>query len=420
MRLLHNLVSALLASRVLSQEVIYPQMITVESSPNVTDLTLQDSPPADPLKTNDAGVVLGVIGLVFAVVGLIQTNIINFGPRDQHKYTSVRYWTGMALNNTNRLGDFYSGQRPTFVVYGHDGREMGKAHGWKKKKSVKQGDFDDVNVKHSQDGQSAYLKATFAQDWNPICISAIAVKRPDENLFLLSGDIGAACGFGWYHSVTEIDTKKYRPKCTWLGTYEGVGNNAMSFEIGGFGGTKERAAFIEKHRDVLCHSPARFAMYTNGSPDLAVPYFYPEMSYNSTTLVDIRDGRPDPRKDWASQGDPGVINPKHFESGPRKRANEVPKMPEVFVGHLIRSNVPKEVQSAKELCDSPSSMGPDFVSLTEKVFCDMSTRITWPLCTDDQEMRCFDVNTQEVRLDKSKRWALDTPQKRYTRIEDWN
>jgi hypothetical protein len=38
--------------------------------------------------------------------------------------------------------------------------------------------------------------------------------------------------------------------------------------------------------------------------------------------------------------------------------------------------------SAREIFESHSSLGPDFVSLAQKVFCDMCEKVSWPLCED--------------------------------------
>ena len=47
--------------------------------------------------------------------------------------------------------------------------------------------------------------------------------------------------------------------------------------------------------------------------------------------------------------------------------------------HLIAST--HETHSARELCESGASHGPDFVSFSEGFFCDMDTKTHWPLCT---------------------------------------
>jgi hypothetical protein len=53
--------------------------------------------------------------------------------------------------------------------------------------------------------------------------------------------------------------------------------------------------------------------------------------------------------------------------------------------------------SARELCDHPNSLGPDFVSREEKLFCDMETGTLWPLCGETRRASCFDLHSRQMR-----------------------
>jgi hypothetical protein len=61
--------------------------------------------------------------------------------------------------------------------------------------------------------------------------------------------------------------------------------------------------------------------------------------------------------------------------------------------------VSKDVQhSAKELCESDTSHGPDFVSEPERLFCDMGTKTLWLLCESDEDQKpCFDPEAKQLR-----------------------
>ncbi|KAF2200758.1 hypothetical protein GQ43DRAFT_60948 [Delitschia confertaspora ATCC 74209] len=69
------------------------------------------------------------------------------------------------------------------------------------------------------------------------------------------------------------------------------------------------------------------------------------------------------------------------------------KNPEPFV--IIESHL--EGHSAKELCEHPMSLGPDFVSVTEKIMCDMETEKWWPLCDEGHTDLCFDLEKKVMR-----------------------
>ena len=49
-----------------------------------------------------------------------------------------------------------------------------------------------------------------------------------------------------------------------------------------------------------------------------------------------------------------------------------------LANRLITS--PRQQHSATKLCERESSHGPDFVSWDERVFCDMETKMSYPLC----------------------------------------
>jgi hypothetical protein len=55
-----------------------------------------------------------------------------------------------------------------------------------------------------------------------------------------------------------------------------------------------------------------------------------------------------------------------------------------------------ESHSAKEVCESESSAGPDFVSTVEGVFCDTAAKEWWYLCSSKISTGCFDLETQRM------------------------
>lgn len=59
---------------------------------------------------------------------------------------------------------------------------------------------------------------------------------------------------------------------------------------------------------------------------------------------------------------------------------------------------PYAKHSAVELCNSESSWGPDEVSLTERMFCDMDTKTLYPLCDDQTGINCFDLDAETLVL----------------------
>lgn len=67
-----------------------------------------------------------------------------------------------------------------------------------------------------------------------------------------------------------------------------------------------------------------------------------------------------------------------------------------LANRLISS--PRDDHVASALCESDTSHGPDFVSHSEGVFCDMDTKTQWPLCDEDgSEMKdCYRWKTHSL------------------------
>lgn len=74
--------------------------------------------------------------------------------------------------------------------------------------------------------------------------------------------------------------------------------------------------------------------------------------------------------------------------------------------------------SAKEVCESDSSHGPDFVSVPEKLFCDMGTKTLWLFCEDDKDQGpCFDIDTKQLR--GTSIVGRDVESTGYSRVTEW-
>ena len=82
-----------------------------------------------------------------------------------------------------------------------------------------------------------------------------------------------------------------------------------------------------------------------------------------------------------------------------------------------------EVHSAKQLCDSETSRGPDFVSLGEDLYCEMNSKQkkVYPLCKGGDTSDCFDLkdtlNTAAKRI--VRRGQNGGPNRYYDTVTHW-
>lgn len=101
-------------------------------------------------------------------------------------------------------------------------------------------------------------------------------------------------------------------------------------------------------------------------------------------------------------------------------------------GYLTRKNRPgkneviiaplRKYGSAIELCESWSSVGPDYANIEEGQFCEIETKTLYPICGsvaggDDGESKCFDV--ERNALVHGKTATLVPRQETYKKVHMW-
>ncbi|KAL6244022.1 hypothetical protein RBB50_008891 [Rhinocladiella similis] len=171
---------------------------------------------------------------------------------------------------------------------------------------------------------------------SPVCLAGVSIQIADVD-WILSGDLGRVCGADYYESsryVLPEDQHTQAPSCTW----------------------------------VEADHPIRFNLTSDGS----------EADYKITDPTDLC--KP-PFMTWAPDNSAGAEK--------RQVAGGSP-----FEGTLIKSS--RLISSAVRLCNSATSRGPSFVSLPEGLFCDMTTRNLYPVCAEETEDVCFDLDEDEL------------------------
>jgi hypothetical protein len=86
-----------------------------------------------------------------------------------------------------------------------------------------------------------------------------------------------------------------------------------------------------------------------------------------------------------------------FPVPPRRRSNS--KRSAQMENTVVHSTSP--AHNAEELCNSEGSVSPDFISYTEGKLCDMTTKLLWPLCSDQTTIGCFDANLNRLLPDET-------------------
>jgi hypothetical protein len=286
-----------------------------------------------------------------------------------------------------------------------------------------------------------------------ICIYLITGQTAGTGLsFIWTGDVAKACGAPWYQS-RKAAADGYFPSCIWIdgnadGNHVWTGPNV---HLGSFSDSNtgaDKGAAIQNltanawkaNRDLLCKSEPRFSMYkdieignqirtfiddpsTGGEPgtqgyrDMVLGQdnwgwgekpptaLLPKSLDGRTPKIQCVEEDCPPKGPSFSENLPEQVNQnRRSMRGRHKRQAidsthaaiaEIKKRQAIRADRLVITNIPQH--SVIELCNSEYSLGPDMVSTTEGMFCDMSEKQLWPVCSDASALYCFDMESQIVR-----------------------
>ena len=262
----------------------------------------------------------------------------------------------------------------------------------------------------------------------------------------------------WGISNEEIGEERVKPSCVWLdgNNSNDINAQAMSYHIRDMVGSYDRLVQYEAAYETMCGSTARFSYWGDLLPDSWIPFFKPELEYEEDSqtgglgkdkdmfrVLDrskkINKGvqiyqagnvgipaqeeydwlgehcetnnlwgksycpaKPKAKREVGSNNQTSInmeMNTKMETQGKRDTKTMVKRRPHrrgISDRLIITSH--KE-HSAKELCESDTSYGPDTASTTERLFCDMETKALYPFCEEGKTKEvCFDVDSRSLRL----------------------
>ncbi|KAK5074994.1 hypothetical protein LTR64_001199 [Lithohypha guttulata] len=357
---------------------------------------------------------LSIIGLVSSLFANINIPSTSFAPPVHRSSTKVRVYAGLS----GTVGTSTSGNIPGVALWDSAGAFIGKAMGIYNY-VIEDGSFYDLTVKGKKASAEYLSVAAFGKDG--LCIAAVAVTSPTGYQAGWLGDVGMKCGAPWYPSnlVIEGSGPQARPACVWI-DQDGSNNHphtGMTMHLPSFTGAGEGLAQeYNDNIDTLCKSLPRFSMWTTRSVHMTLPVYYkdqlqynddgsdkdldkilnPKMMQSQTTAPNDPTGT----KLGVADGPSALLGGPIVELGPskRRRARRSPLQP--LHDHLVVSNVTSH--SAREVCESRTSAGPDFVGVVEGLFCDMAEKILWPLCDAGIYTDCFDLESKILRSSRQR------------------
>ncbi|KAF2871057.1 hypothetical protein BDV95DRAFT_494990 [Massariosphaeria phaeospora] len=243
-----------------------------------------------------------------------------------------------------------------------------------------------------------------------ICLSGI-MANGNGGTYTWTGDMAEHCGAEWYASRFTFSGSNYPPKCMWLdsdGTNKIVAKG-LTIHMPDFLGESGLIDQYRENDDLLCKSTKRMVFWPQDRHGVDFETFQPRLEYNSTGAIinandtidnfaECRDhdkgcrqerGYPDGTTLWWREGENKKRNhPRDFAELP----NSNPYPDHITVSHM-------EGHSARELCESLTSRGADFIAINgkEKLFCDMAKKQLFDVCDAEVTTACFDYETMAFR-----------------------
>ncbi|KAF2460329.1 hypothetical protein BDY21DRAFT_162032 [Lineolata rhizophorae] len=315
--------------------------------------------------------VIGLAGTLATLISLLTDN----SPASERGNSMFRTTVGLDGTPGSNGGELSNagGDAPAIIAINRNGDEVGRTG----PAELILDHIDDADSLNAEIGQGPdhsgdqAVAAYFLAGNDAICVVSIIVTWPNQLRRGWIGDNGVPCGQFVFPSGVIINDENYEPYCTWL-------DNDHSNDIPSSG------VYIDFR-------------------EFAVPDGQSLPEEESTTFC----------------GEPAQV----FADNAQKRRRSAGAGPPL-AGRAVNDTrlvVSGSTQHmAADVCAGENTFGPDYISLADGMYCDMSTREVMPLCTDDLVDDCFDLDDMDPEVSRSKvkkRGLRSTGE--YSRVMDW-
>jgi hypothetical protein len=334
---------------------------------------------------------MNIIGVVSGGLGIIQFGMDNFAPKDEVGST-IRIGVGLdyagGLNNAG-------GNLPDVRLFNEAGGFLGITAD---PGDVNDGGYGEVKINHKTDSTQQATYALFSANDNAICIAYATITWPDDGKYAWTGDTGAGCGHSsWYHSNIYINGagKSTSPACTWIDANGDLPETGFQVHWPEFVRDSDVTP-TDIDQNYICNSGPPFTMFTSPDPNTITYWILTKEKVKRAigALVPARK---------TTKFKSRIVRRQTYGNG--THAN-------LHANRLIISD--SDQHSVTKLCESVTSLGPDFVNTLDGQFCRMSDKSLWPVCTAEITDNCFNLDLQQMVIG-----GLTTRDSPYVDIGDW-
>ncbi|KAJ2996616.1 hypothetical protein NUW58_g915 [Xylaria curta] len=345
--------------------------------------------------------IVSTLGIISEVVGLVSFGM-DLLPEQESVASKIRIAVGLDMKDglTNGGGDL-----PDVRLFNEAGDFIGMSAD---PGTVRSGEYGDITVQHNSGSKQQATYALFSANDDAICIVYAGITWPSGERYGWMGDWGRACGGTWYYSNIYVSETAEKPDCVWIDANNDQPQTGFQVHWPEFVGQADSIPEGDEAKkirtDWMCTAGPVFKMYK-----------YPDTDPNSITYWVPLNGRSlSERRDLATATSYGPSkNPVSARFQPRQHhAGTRPANSTAFGMNLVIGD--DDRHSAKDLCGSETSFGPDFVNIKSKTFCRMSDKTFWPMCdTAKNTDNCFNIDLKQLIINGVA--ARDEP---YPRIYD--
>ncbi|KAJ3034315.1 hypothetical protein HDV00_005191 [Rhizophlyctis rosea] len=302
-----------------------------------------------------ASLVVGILGLIPSVIQLFTNTSNNLQTQVHVGIQNYRGADGGLLNSPD-------GPWPSLHMYDSANSQIGWDCPPGSYGSIGSGGTATYSTSIYNNQKVRYLTVEGASD--AICISEVRYKQNDGVVGLFVGDVFHKCNRPWYYSGNWLDNANgpVYLQCGWLQYNSGTASMPSQIRMD-------------------------LSLYTDGglrtNPDLCNSGV---TQFNRGPQRCTRFGK---RADNATVSDDAVVPATTFTADDAKAFS-------AKFSYMITD----DELSATDLCNSPSSAGPIFISTKEQTVCVLETKELIPFCQKSGDKDCFDTKKGKFLHDK--------------------
>lgn len=319
-----------------------------------------------------ATIVLNIIGAISGALGILQFGMDNFNSPSSTG-SSIRIAVGLDVEDgLNDAG----GSTPDVRLWNEAGTFLGinadPGH-------VGSGEFKDFTVEHKGDSTQQATYAVISGNNDAVCIAYMTITWPDGSKYAWTGDWAQLCedwiDAPWHYSHIYINNQDLTTRCMWVDKDGDQPTTGFQVHFPDFYRENADEPPDDSIREDICTDRVKFQVFTEWDP--------------RTVTYRIINGE----KRSVETGQ-STAPPKNESSNQVQALAKTSKA--MHFNRLIVNNGID--QSAFQLCESKSSVGPDYINVDEGLFCRMSDKSLWHICSLYVETKCFDLETFQLNI----------------------